>query len=34
MATVEFVEGLAAYSGFRQADVSTHEEFHVPSANP
>ena len=29
-ATVEFVEGLAAYSGFRQAGVSTKEEFRLP----
>jgi hypothetical protein len=31
--TVEYVEGLAAYTGFRQAGVSTHEEFRVPEAD-
>ncbi len=30
VAPVEFVEGLAAYSAFRQAGVSTKEEFRVP----
>jgi hypothetical protein len=29
-AAVEFVDGLAAYSGFRQAGVSTKEEFRLP----
>jgi ketosteroid isomerase-like protein len=29
-ATVEFVDGLAAYSAFRQAGVSTKEEFRLP----
>jgi hypothetical protein len=28
--SVEVIEGLAAYSAFRQAGVSTDEEFHVP----
>jgi hypothetical protein len=28
--SVEVVEGLAAYSAFRQAGVSTQEEFRVP----
>jgi hypothetical protein len=28
--SVEFVEGLATYSGFRQAGVSTQEEFRLP----
>jgi hypothetical protein len=32
--SVEVVEGLAAYSGFRQAGVSTQEEFRVPEAEP
>jgi hypothetical protein len=32
--TVEVVEGLAAYSGFRQAGVSTQEEFRVPEEDP
>jgi hypothetical protein len=30
--SVEFVEGLAAYTGFRQAGVSTQEEFHAPGS--
>jgi hypothetical protein len=30
VASVEFVEGLAAYSGFRQAGVSTKEDFRLP----
>ncbi len=30
VATVEFVDGLAAYSAFRQAGVSTNEEFRLP----
>jgi len=30
LAPVEFVEGLAAYTGFRQAGVSTKEEFRLP----
>lgn len=30
VAPVEFVEGLAAYSGFRQAGVSTKEEIRLP----
>jgi len=30
VAPVEFVEGLAAYSGFRQAGVSTREEIRLP----
>jgi len=29
-AAVEFIDGLAAYRGFRQAGVSTKEEFRVP----
>ena len=32
--SVEFIEGLAAYSAFRQAGVSTHEEFRVPEPDP
>ena len=28
--SVEFVEGLAAFSGFRQAGVSTQEELRLP----
>jgi hypothetical protein len=32
--SVEFVEGLAAYSSFRQAGVSTEEEFRLPEADP
>ena len=32
--SVELVEGLAAYSGFRQAGVSTQEEFRVPEPEP
>ena len=32
--SVEFVEGLAAYSGFRQAGVSTQEEFRVKEPEP
>jgi hypothetical protein len=32
--TVEVVEGLAAYSAFRQAGVSTQEEFRVPDEKP
>ena len=32
--SVEVVEGLAAYSGFRQAGVSTQEEFRVPEPEP
>ena len=32
--SVEVVEGLAAYSGFRQAGVSTQEEFRVPEPAP
>jgi hypothetical protein len=31
---VEFVEGLAAYKGFRQAGVNTREEFRVPEPTP
>jgi hypothetical protein len=31
--SVELVEGLAVYSGFRQAGVSTEEEF-VPASEP
>jgi hypothetical protein len=34
LASVELVEGLAAYSGFRQAGVSTREEIRVPGATP
>ena len=30
VAPVEFLEGLAAYSAFRQAGVSTNEEFRLP----
>jgi len=32
--SVEVVEGLAAYTGFRQAGVTTQEEFRVPEAEP
>jgi len=32
--SVEVVEGLAAYSGFRQAGVSTQEEIRVPEPEP
>jgi len=32
--SVEVVEGLAAYSGFRQAGVSTQEEFRLPASEP
>jgi hypothetical protein len=32
--SVEYVEGLAAYTGFRQAGVSTKEEFRVPEPDP
>jgi hypothetical protein len=32
--SVELVEGLAVYSGFRQAGVSTQEEFRVPPSRP
>ena len=32
--SVELVEGLAAYSGFRKAGVSTQEEFRVPEPDP
>jgi hypothetical protein len=32
--SVEVVEGLAAYSGFRQAGVSTKEEFRLPAPDP
>jgi hypothetical protein len=32
--SVELVEGLAAYSGFRQAGVTTQEEFRVKEPNP
>ena len=32
--TVEVVDGLAAYSAFRQAGVSTREEFRVPESKP
>ena len=32
--SVEFVEGLAAYTGFRQAGVTTQEEFRVPEPDP
>jgi hypothetical protein len=32
--SVEFVEGLAAYSSFRHAAVSTQEEFRVPAPEP
>ena len=32
--SVEVVEGLAAYSAFRQAGVTTQEEFRVPEAEP
>ena len=32
--SVELVEGLAAYSGFRQAGVSTQEEFRVKGPEP
>jgi hypothetical protein len=30
IAALEYLDGLAAYSGFRQAGVSTEEEFRVP----
>jgi hypothetical protein len=33
VSTVEFVEGLAAYSAFRQAGVSTKEEFRLPEGD-
>jgi len=32
--SVEVVEGLAAYTGFRQAGVTTQEEFRVPAPEP
>jgi len=32
--SVEVVEGLAAYTGFRQAGVTTREEIRVPEAKP
>jgi hypothetical protein len=32
--SVEFVEGLATYSGFRQAGVTTQEEFRVKEPTP
>jgi hypothetical protein len=32
--SVEVVEGLAAYTGFRQAGVSTQEEFRLPTPDP
>jgi hypothetical protein len=32
--TVEVVDGFAAYSGFRQAAVSTQEEIRVPGGDP
>jgi hypothetical protein len=32
--SVELVEGLAAYSGFRKAGVTTQEEFRVPEPDP
>ena len=32
--SVEYVEGLAAYSGFRQAGVSTQEQFRLPETHP
>jgi hypothetical protein len=32
--SVEDVEGLAAYSGFRQAGVSTQEQFRLPETDP
>lgn len=32
--SVEVVEGLAAYSAFRQAGVSTQEEFRLPEPDP
>jgi hypothetical protein len=30
VAPLEFIEGLAAYNGFRQAGVTTNEEFRLP----
>jgi hypothetical protein len=30
----ELVDGIAAYEGFRQAGVSTQEEFRVPEPPP
>jgi hypothetical protein len=33
-AAVEYVDGLAAYSAFRQAGVSTQEEVRVPEDGP
>lgn len=32
--SVEFVEGVAAYTGFRKASVTTQEEFRVPEPDP
>jgi hypothetical protein len=32
--SVELVEGLASYSGFRQAGVTTQEDFRVPASEP
>ncbi len=32
--SVEFVEGTAAYTGFRKASVTTQEEFRVPEPDP
>jgi hypothetical protein len=32
--SIELVEGLAAYSGFRKAGVTTQEEFRVPEPDP
>jgi hypothetical protein len=32
--SVELVEGLAAYSGFRKAGVTMQEEFRVPEPDP
>ena len=31
---VEFVEGVAAYTGFRKASVTTQEEFRVAEPDP
>lgn len=31
---VEFVEGMAVYSGFRKASVTTEEDFRVPEPDP
>jgi hypothetical protein len=33
-AAVEYVDGIAAYTAFRQAGVSTQEEFRVPEGGP